>query len=951
MQTAPTVSVVDTSHRRSRWLRRVALCVFVLVPVLLLTTPYAVSLSFVRERLARNLSEKLGVDAHVDGLSFGWSYGITATNVHLGNPPGFDRSRPLLRVDELHADASLLALLRGQPDIRVAVRGLQVCVDQESGGINIVALQSSAATSQDQTNATNGIPPSHGTDPQLDIAAWGIAFALHDAVIEVRQDRAVVETLRGLQCSVRKELHSSKVEITLDTQLAALPDRPAGDAHFQCTADAITRAGTVALRTSGLDLARLRPLLTSTLGEAALTECRGLIAGDLTLETTGGTAPRLQLAGSMAVTDLHLAGEALSGVDLQARECQLRPALRLDAASARDGGFHVDLPLGGATPVALGLQPSSLTAQLTGLRLLCDAQRMGRRAADPTDPSTAAGQIGTAAVLTAWHDLPLQLDVGLADAQVELRRGNAVVESLTSLRCRLQKQPSTPIQLTLDTQLAALPDRPAGDAQLTASIDLRSSSVDASLSTTGLELTRLRPFLDASLAPGDLSALAGRLSGTCRAQIQDFASPAVQIDGQLVIANALARGALLQGMELRGERWTLTPKLRTSLASASAGKLPQLSEGFAIDLGCVSLRATEATGRDAVAVAFAADLATLASFGGPIPAELRGTGATARGTATLPLRDGQLPPLAELPSLLIAQVDVGCGPLEASGFHLRDFLATAALQEGQLHVQSKPGSTLNQGPLQINLQADLRDPSTAVGELALHWQDGKVQGETAHVLSRFIPLLAGGQDDSARFDGKAGLQLALRGPLQKPATETWLAFANRWSGTGSVSLDQATVTPAPGLQGLMQPLGALIGPTVTLGANGKLLLDAFGGTFALERGGIEARTMRWLSKGKSLGLSGRIGLDGALGVGIDLRPLLQEHKDGKRVLQLLGEQPVEARLLGSLDNPSLRLPDLGKVLQNAITNPSEALQKQAEQLLRKGVFDLLNGRKEQSPKK
>ncbi len=97
MQTAPTVSVVDTSHRRSRWLRRVALCVFVLVPVLLLTTPYAVSLSFVRERLARNLSEKLGVDAHVDGLSFGWSYGITATNVHLGNPPGFDRSRPLLR--------------------------------------------------------------------------------------------------------------------------------------------------------------------------------------------------------------------------------------------------------------------------------------------------------------------------------------------------------------------------------------------------------------------------------------------------------------------------------------------------------------------------------------------------------------------------------------------------------------------------------------------------------------------------------------------------------------------------------------------------------------------------------------------------------------------------------------------------------------------------------------
>ena len=109
--------------------------------------------------------------------------------------------------------------------------------------------------------------------------------------------------------------------------------------------------------------------------------------------------------------------------------------------------------------------------------------------------------------------------------------------------------------------------------------------------------------------------------------------------------------------------------------------------------------------------------------------------------------------------------------------------------------------------------------------------------------------------------------------------------------------------------------------------------------------------MRWISKGRSLGLSGRVGLDGAMAIGLDLRPLLQEHKDGARVIQLLGNQTVEARLGGSVDQPTLRLPDLGKVLQNALTQPSEALQKQAEQMLRKGLLDLLNGRKEQSPKK
>lgn len=952
MQTAPTVSVVDTSQRRSRWLRRVALCVFVLVPILLLTTPYAVSLSFVRERLVRNLSEKLGVEARLDGLTFGWSQGITATGVELGNPEGFDRSRPLLRVDELHADVSLLALMRGHTEVQLAVRGLRIGIDQEASGINVLALSATASDTQKQLAATNGNHPSQGTvAAPLDLGAVRLAFTLQDAVVEVRRHRAVIETLAGLQCSIRKELNSNNLELVLDSALAALPERPAGDLHVHCTADPSTRAGRVSLRTSGVDLARLQPLLAAILGDEPGIECQGQIVGDLALETAGGTNPKLQWTGTMLASDLHLSGDWLPGTDLQVRKCQLRSDVRLDAASARDGELQIALPLVGGAPVPLGLQPSSLDAVLDGLRLDCDLQRW-QRPIDATTTPTSTGNVAAPRLSpAALHDLPLRLDVAVTDAQVQLRRGTAVIESLTGANCRLQKQPSTPLQLTLNTQLAALPDRPAGDLQVAAAIDLRANSAEASLTTTGIELTRFRPLVDDNLAPGELTALTGRLSGTTRAQIQDLADPAVQLDGQLRIANPHASGALLQGMELRGDRWTLTPKLRTTLAEVLAGKLPQLGQGCAIDLGCVNVQTIEASSGGSMAFSFAADVAALAEFGGPMPATLRGSGATARGSVALPLRDGRLPPLAELPSLLTVQMDVGCGPVDASGFQLRDFHATAALRQGLLTLQSKPGASLNQGPLQVTLAADLGDLATAQGEVALRWQDGKVQGETKHVLSRFIPLLAGGQDDSAQLAGNAGLNLTLRGPLQKPMAETWLEYANRWSGAGSVTLDQASVTPAPGLQGLMQPLGALLGPTATLGQDGKLVLDAFGGSFALERSGIEAKTMRWLSQGKSLGVSGRVGLDGALAVGIDLMPLLQDHKDGKKVLQLLGEQLVEARLTGTLDSPSLRLPDLGKVLQNAITNPSDALQKQAEQLLRKGLFDLLNGRKEQSPKK
>ena len=297
-----------------------------------------------------------------------------------------------------------------------------------------------------------------------------------------------------------------------------------------------------------------------------------------------------------------------------------------------------------------------------------------------------------------------------------------------------------------------------------------------------------------------------------------------------------------------------------------------------------------------------------------------------------------------------SDLDATCGALDLEGMQLRGLAATAELERGELRLQSKPGGTLNQGALQITAHADLRDLEVPQGDFALQWSGGRVEGQALHLIKRLVPLLAG-SDNAARIDGLANLTLNLRGPLRKQSQDTWLAFANQWSGDGSVAVDHATVTPAPALAGLIQPLGTLLGPTTTLGGDGKLLLDAFGGSFTMAKGTIESKAMRWISKGRSLGLSGRVGLDGAMAIGLDLRPLLQEHKDGARVIQLLGNQTVEARLGGSVDQPTLRLPDLGKVLQNALTQPSEALQKQAEQLLRKGLMDLLNGRKEQSPKK
>ena len=349
----------------------------------------------------------------------------------------------------------------------------------------------------------------------------------------------------------------------------------------------------------------------------------------------------------------------------------------------------------------------------------------------------------------------LRLDASLQDAQIEIRRGATVIESLTGLRGRLQQSQGSPLQLQLETQLAALPDRPPGDLQIAAAVDWQKSRAEANVTTTGIELARLRALTKDALPPEAISTLAGRVRGSCRMDLQDFAAPTVSLDGQLRIADPHVAGAWLGGMNLRGQEWTLRPSLRGSLDDWTAGKLPRWTHDFAIDLGCASVRAVEGD-ENSLAAEFALDVAAMAAWGGPIPDGLGRIPAKLRGSASLPLHDGHLPPFAQIPSLLVTKLDATCGALDLEGMQLRGLAATAELERGELRLQSKPGGTLNQGALQITAHADLRDLEVPQGDFALQWSGGRVEGQALHLIKRLVPLLAG-SDNAARIDGLANL--------------------------------------------------------------------------------------------------------------------------------------------------------------------------------------------------
>jgi hypothetical protein len=537
----------------------------------------------------------------------------------------------------------------------------------------------------------------------------------------------------------------------------------------------------------------------------------------------------------------------------------------------------------------------------------------------------------------------VRIDLAVAGALIEIRRGGRLVESVHDLDCTVRKDfGAEQVTVRLDGKLAALTaGAREGSLHLRADANANARTADFALETQGLDLARYQPLAQA-LQPGAVTALAGIVNGTCTGKLRFTDPPSIELGGELAVEHPHLAGALLQGMDLQAERWTLRPAL-----AVGTGGLPRLDPAFAIDLGFLQLRPLDAArlrqllaGRPGLGVDCALDLDALVRAGGTPAGHLRGASGRLAGAVALPTPGGALPKPADLARALVADLRVDGGRVAFAGFEVTQLAGTVALRDGHLAAATAAPTQLNDGPLALQLQGDLRDADSQPLTIALDWKGGKVAGEAVQVLRYAVPLLAGLDAKVADFAAGADLTLQLTGPFRRRDGENWAQVLNRWAGNGTVELRNGRVTPAPALRGLLAPLGDLLGPGATLGDDGRLLLDVVSSRFRIANGWIESKAMRWLSKGRELGLEGRVGLDGALDFGLDLSPLLAAHKDGAKALAALGKQPLRAGLHGSLDAPKLSLPEVRAAIESA-------LQQEAGKLLQKGVDALLKDKKKQ----
>src|SRR5690606_12735815 len=178
--------------------------------------------------------------------------------------------------------------------------------------------------------------------------------------------------------------------------------------------------------------------------------------------------------------------------------------------------------------------------------------------------------------------------------------------------------------------------------------------------------------------------------------------------------------------------------------------------------------------------------------------------------------------------------------------------------------------------------------------------------------------------------GDVNLDVNFNGPAMMQENDTLLGWLDAWTGNGSLGLANTAFAPSAQLEGLLAPLGPLTNNAVPVGENGRLKVDGFNAPFAFAKGVVTSTSSEWSAAGQKIGLSGKVGFDGKMDYAMDFSALLKGHKDGQKVLAALNGQLPPASLGGTIDAPTLGLPNVENVAKSL-------LEQQGKNLLEKGL--------------
>ncbi len=884
---------------------RLAFFLLTLLAAIAILAPYGVAL-LLDKRLGEELTRKFGVPCRFETMRFGWLSGVTAEGIEIGNASSFDASHPALRIAAARVECNVSRLFSGEIALAMETQGLEAFVDIDAQGRSNFAelvdvyvsdplLDVSTNPQRDADVHLEWSAAEHALPPQFDRLSLRVLIA--DSRFEFRRNGQLLEALSSLDFAIEKDVGSSQVRLRVDATATPLAEgQQDATLRFDVEADARTGSGSMTARVAHCELSRWSPLLEATLPKGALSPFAGVINGVLEARfdpTRKVDDPNVTTTGDLTVDALRLGGTALAGFELTAAHGVLRPT-----------GRFASRPL---------------------LR-------------DPVSLDTALARSS--------------LDFGIEATNLTLARNGTAVDSFAAIKVAANKSLGAP---RLRALVEVVGSRPNADGKpssvlCTVESDTTAKFTRGVIQVDGVDIARYRRFVASQFTTQDLTHAEGLLSGRVDFEADFGSARRVDLDGEITIEGPRFCGELLQGADVHSQRFVLKPSLHALLPDIDGVDRLDLGK-TSLDLGFASLASLDAETRKARnivnggACAFRADLHALAELGGPF-APLAGTTGEATGLLLLPEAmfasgiGGILTHLRD-PAKIRAEAELRGLSFAYRGFQLIDATANAKLADGVLTVGSADGTRLNAGPLRFDVRADTKKPQIPF-ELSLTWKGGAVEGEAAGLLRYVVPLLAGTSGKAADFRSICDLNLNLQGLALREGEENALQWLDRWTANGDITLTNGRIVPAHSMQQLL----------ALLDQPNELAVDRLGGTFALQRGSITHRALKWISKGRDYGLSGTVRLDGALELALDVSSVLQQHKDGRAIAGFLGKDPLTAALGGTVDAPKFSPPDFGKLLQQALqAAPRQLLEQRGQDLLQKGLDRLFGDKKKKDESK
>ncbi len=903
---------------------------FTLAIATVVGVPWAASTDFARTRVAEGLQDALGVPVAVERIGFSWSGVVEVDGLGVGTSIAEAAAAGVPRVARRVAKATFdpVALIDSRLDLGLRVEGLVVQVPE-----SLPQSEGRGSEVGDDGAEPGGAVTIERGHQALDRVRLDVE--VRDVRVEVvRDDGSIVEAIDLAQATFRKPFGPSPLELVLDGTVRG----PGAALHVDVRADPLGTGDVEgALRCAHLDLGRWRPLLEPLLEPGSLDALEGIVEADL--RVAGNLGGELRTEGHLSVEAPRVAGDLLSGLDFAVPALRLEPICTITRTADQDLVFdssRVRLEAGVIT-----VEGSPAPAGKLGLRFTADVSALAamggpippalRIAGNAARGLVAVDLSGQPSPVVAWSELEVDFVSVDRGVREELRSGRGTFSVGPDGRMHVEASGLVRADSTVQGGSFALEadasTDPAGVAKGTLRLD-------------GWDLDDQRVLLD-RLVPGEqFEVLEGTISGDLT--FERAADGAITVGGVLRIDDAALAGPAVAGMDLRGERWTIQPNVAFAVREAGEVSILQ-SDRFGLDLGFLSLRGVPVP-LDRVGFAFACDGESLARMGAPLPKEVAGSGLRIEGVLDLP---ATIDPETLLDALR-ATCTVSADRYVAAGQDIAGLRLGAVVRDRTVSMEAQEG-TWNGGPLRLKAEVPLAFEAPPVVRLSIGAEGAAVGPSVLPALEYVLPTFAGLGTSFSKglpvtFASQLGLDVDLEGPAYPADGEPVLAWLDRWVGSGSVALADGRFAPAAGLQGLLE----------LTGQSGAVAFDEISSSFELAQGSVRTGLSKLSTKGAEYGFRGETRLDGTLAHSFDARALLARHRDGRKILEYLGDTPVEAQLAGTLVAPRLGLPDVTELATRAA---GSALEKEAKSLLdkvlgpdkgkggdaAKGVGDLLRG--------